>query len=217
MDEQALGLVLRTYPLTETSLIVHWLTEDAGRISTVAKGARRPNSPFRGKLDLYFLADFSFRRSRHSDLHLLKEVRLRETHPALRENIEYLAQAAYVVRLLEMCTESETPLPAYFQLLTRWLSWITQRPPWPVAVLVFELELLKELGLAPNVAESPLTTAGRQWLAALANPDWTTLEARSTTGAPWPELARFLGNGLMNHLGRLPKGRPTAGEESPHW
>jgi len=49
MDERAQGLVLRVYPLTETSLIVRWLTRELGRISTVAKGARRPKSPFRGK------------------------------------------------------------------------------------------------------------------------------------------------------------------------
>ena len=40
MDERARGLVLRVYPLTETSLIVNWLTEEFGRLSTVAKGAR---------------------------------------------------------------------------------------------------------------------------------------------------------------------------------
>ena len=46
--ERATGLVLRTRPLTETSLIVLWLTREAGRLATVAKGARRPKSPFRG-------------------------------------------------------------------------------------------------------------------------------------------------------------------------
>ena len=46
MIESATGMILRTRPLTETSLIVHWLTPDFGRIATVAKGARRPKSPF---------------------------------------------------------------------------------------------------------------------------------------------------------------------------
>ena len=41
MIQNATGLILRTRPLTETSLIVHWLTPDFGRIATVAKGARR--------------------------------------------------------------------------------------------------------------------------------------------------------------------------------
>ena len=80
MIETAAGLVLRTRPLTETSLIVHWLTPGLGRLATVAKGARRAKSPFRGKLDLFYLADFSFSRSRRSELHTLREVSLRETH-----------------------------------------------------------------------------------------------------------------------------------------
>ena len=64
MVETATGLVLRTRPLTETSLIVQWLTPNLGRLATVAKGGRRPKSPFRGKVDLFYLADFSFARSR---------------------------------------------------------------------------------------------------------------------------------------------------------
>ena len=84
MVERSQGLILRTRPLTETSLIVHWLTPDFGRIATVAKGARRSSSPFRGKLDLFYLADLSFSRSRRSELHTLREVVLRKTHSALR-------------------------------------------------------------------------------------------------------------------------------------
>src|SRR5436190_23742686 len=60
MVERTQGLILRTRPLSGVSLIVQWLTPDAGRIATVAKGARRSNSPFRGKLDLFYLAYFSF-------------------------------------------------------------------------------------------------------------------------------------------------------------
>ncbi len=45
MDERATGLIVRTRPLTETSLIVHWLTSDLGRNATVAKGVRRQKSP----------------------------------------------------------------------------------------------------------------------------------------------------------------------------
>src|SRR6184192_3152717 len=108
MIETTRGLVLRTRPLTETSLIVHWLTTDLGRISTVAKGARRPKSPFRGKLDLFYEADFSFQRSRRSELHALHEVSLRETHAPLRTELGYLQQASYCAALIEQVTERET-------------------------------------------------------------------------------------------------------------
>src|SRR5258706_14789866 len=106
MIESATGLVLRIRPLTETSLIVHWLTPTLGRLATVAKGARRPKSPFRGRLDLFYLADFSFSRSRSSELHNLREVAIREAHSFLRQDIAYLRQAAYCVNLIEQATET---------------------------------------------------------------------------------------------------------------
>src|SRR3989449_9364393 len=109
MVERTQGLILRTRPLTETSLIVQWLTPDAGRIATVAKGAHRLNSPFRGKLDLFYLAEISFARSRRSELHTLQEVVLCDTHATLRQNLTYLQQASYCAALIEQTTETETP------------------------------------------------------------------------------------------------------------
>src|SRR5690348_13402089 len=108
MIQSATGLILRTRHLTETSLIVHWLTPDFGRIATVAQGARRPKSPFLGKLDLFYVADFSFSRSRRSDLHRLREVGLRELHAALRQNLATLRQATYATAFIEQATETET-------------------------------------------------------------------------------------------------------------
>src|SRR3954453_10983479 len=115
MTERTIGIILRTRSLTETSLIVNWLTPDLGRLSTVAKGARRPKSPFRGKLDLFYEADFSFARSRKSDLHTLREVMLRDIHSALRENLGWIQQASYFATLVEQTTETETPLPKVFE------------------------------------------------------------------------------------------------------
>src|SRR3974377_16958 len=105
MIESATGLILRTCPLTETSLIVRWLTPDFGRLATVANGPRRSKSPFAGKLDLFYLAVFSFSRSRRSELHNLREVSLREMHRALRLEIGYLDQASYCAALVEQTTE----------------------------------------------------------------------------------------------------------------
>src|SRR5437762_8559475 len=128
MVERTQGLILRTRPLTETSLIVNWLTPDCGRIATVAKGARRANSAFRGKLDLFYLAELRFSRSRRSQLHTLREVALRETHRALRQELAYLQQASYCAALVEQTTETETPLPAVFDLMTALLAHLPRQP-----------------------------------------------------------------------------------------
>ena len=128
MIETAAGLVLRTRLLTETSLIIHWLTPTLGRLATVAKGARRANSPFRGKLDLFYLADFSFSRSRRSELHTLREVSLRQTHSGLREDLGLLQQACYCAALVEQATEMETPLADVFELVIGLLGRLLAQP-----------------------------------------------------------------------------------------
>ncbi len=65
--EKSLGIIIRLTKLTETSLIVHWCTQDEGLIKTVAKGGRRPKSPFAGKLDLFFGSELNWVRSRKSE------------------------------------------------------------------------------------------------------------------------------------------------------
>ncbi|PYJ06256.1 MAG: DNA repair protein RecO, partial [Verrucomicrobia bacterium] len=162
MDERDCGLILRLFPLTESSLIVHWLTPTLGRIATVAKGARRPKSPFRGKLDLFYLADMSLIRSRRSDLHTLREVSLRETHSALRHDLAYLRQASYCAALVELTTETETPLPAIFDLMRCFLEALPKGPAQPQTLFAFELKLLAELGLKPDLEKGKLAPGTRQ-------------------------------------------------------
>src|SRR5579872_1861426 len=139
MIETSPGLILRTRPLTDTSLIVHWLTPEFGRLATVAKGARRPKSPFAGKLDLFYLADFSFQRSRRSELHALREVSLKETHAAIRQELEYVQQASYCAALIEQTTEMDTPIPEIFSLMAGLLKNLTKQPPLPQTVFAFEI------------------------------------------------------------------------------
>ncbi len=208
MIESASGLILRTRPLTETSLIVNWLTPDHGRISTVAKGAHRPKSPYAGKLDLFYRADFTFTRSKRSELHTLREVSLQETHPALRTELGYLQQAAYCAGLIEQATERETPLPAIFQLLRDLLEHLSHQPPQVQTIFAFELKLLHELGLAPDFAESKLTPGARRIAEALTSGDWPACARLKLSEAQTAELRHYLHGFLIFHLGHLPKGRP---------
>jgi DNA repair protein RecO (recombination protein O) len=210
MTQNATGLILRTRPLTETSLIVHWLTPDFGRIATVAKGARRPKSPFLGKLDLFYETDFSFSRSRHSDLHILREVGLRELHGAIREDILKLRQAAYAAAFIEQATETETPLPAVFELLRGFLDCLCQQRPTAQLVFAFELKLLRDLGLNPDLRKTNLTAGAKQIVRAFLKNGWQACLRLKLASAQTAELRQFLHGFLIFHLGRLPKGRAAA-------
>jgi DNA repair protein RecO (recombination protein O) len=210
MIQTATGLVLRTRPLTETSLIVHWLTPDFGRIATVAKGARRSKSPFAGKLDLFYAADFSFTRSRSSDLHHLREVKLDQTHGAIRADIFKLQQAAYAVNFIEQATETETPLPAVYDLMREFLGHLCREKDAPQLVLALELKLLRELGLEPDLAETHLAAGTKKIAGILAEENWAAGLRLKLTVPQKIELRQFLHGFLIFHLERLPKGRAAA-------
>jgi DNA repair protein RecO (recombination protein O) len=210
MIETATGLVLRTYPLTETSLIVHWLTPAFGRLATVAKGARKAKSVFQGKLDLFFLADFSFSRSRRSELHTLREVTVRNTHRALRQDLVHLQQVAYCSAFIELTTETDTPLPDIFELLRGMLEHICSSEAQPQTVFAFEIKLLNELGLEPNLAGTNLTEGSKAVVRMLAQADWPVILSLRLSSSQQRELNQFLHGFIIYHLGRLPRGRAAA-------
>lgn len=210
MIESATGIVLRIRPLTETSLIVHWLTPEWGRIATVARGARRPKSPFAGKLDLFYEADFSFSRSRRSELHPLREVSLRELHPGLRADLGWLRQASYAVALIEQTTETETPLPATHALLGGLLGVLPTHAPQPRTIFALELKLLNELGLRPDLERGRLSTGAKHLVARLLEEDWNALARLTATAAEAREIRQFLHGFLIFHLGKIPPARNAA-------
>lgn len=215
MDERTTGLILRTRPLTETSLIVHWLTADAGRIATVARGARRPKSPFRGKLDLFFQADLAFVRARRSDLHALKEIALRETHSGIRRDLDLLHQAAYAAALIEQTTEQDTPLPEIYELATEFLRHLVTQPWRAESVLWFELKLLTALGSQPDPTNAAVSKRTRELMHQVYAASWAETFALAPDPGQIKELIRFLHGFLIYHFDRLPKSRAAALKHDP--
>lgn len=145
--EKSLGIIIRLTRLTETSLIVHWCTQSEGIVKTVAKGARRPKSPFAGKLDLFFESDLSWVRSRKSELHTLREVAVIDYRESLRKRYVDTVSASYFVDLLASVVESDHPVPELYDLLRRGLNYLSDHGADQRGVLHFENELAKLLGV----------------------------------------------------------------------
>lgn len=190
MDERATGIIVRTRPLTETSLIVNWLTLEAGRVSTVAKGARKPKSPFAGKLDLYYEAEFTFARSARTTLHNLREVSLKRTRADLRNDVERLMAAAKATRRLEKSTEEDTPIPELFELFRDFLNELATGPFEPSLEIAFEIKLLNALGLDPQI--SGLNPGEARVLDQLRSLDWPDLRRVRLSPAQSSAISAFL-------------------------
>lgn len=146
--EKARGMIIRLTKLTETSLIVHWCTQDHGLVKTVAKGARKAKSPFYGKLDLFFEAELVWVRSRKSELHTLREVAVINYREPLRKKYVDTVVAAYFGELLADLVELEHPVPELYDLLQRGLTYVAEEGADMRAVLHYEHEMARLLGVA---------------------------------------------------------------------
>ena len=144
---KTIGTIIGRIPLTETSLIVKWCTADRGIIKTVAKGARRPKSPFAGKLDLFYQSEIEVHPARSGDLHILKDLASIKTRFGLRRSYLETLGASYFVKLIERVAEPETPIPELDDLLNRGLDYLDQTDIDLRAMLHFEKQLVGFLGI----------------------------------------------------------------------
>ena len=161
--ETTSAILLRKTKLTETSLIVTWLTAEHGLMKTVAKGARRPKSPFAGRLDLFFTCEIAVARSLRSDLHALREAAVRDSREGLRSSYNRTRTAAYFVELIELTTEADQPAAEAFDLLRRAFDYLAANEPSRRAVLHFENQLARILGVLGenNAHVEPATAIAR--------------------------------------------------------
>ncbi|MEM7386777.1 MAG: DNA repair protein RecO [Verrucomicrobiota bacterium] len=145
--ERARATLIRRYPFSETSLLIHWCSREHGLIKTMARGGARPKSPFRGKLDLFFEAEIQFVRSRRSDLHTLRDCDVVKPRLPLRQSYSRTLASAYFIELLELVAEKETPIEPLHDLLDRALDHLSKSDVSLRALLFFEKEVAGYLGL----------------------------------------------------------------------
>ncbi|MDA8744983.1 DNA repair protein RecO [Rubripirellula amarantea] len=158
--EQSTAIVLRTVEFSETSLIVSLLTRDFGRISAIAKGARRPKGPFEGALDLLAVCRIVVLRKQSDTLDLLTEAKLHRRFRGGERSLERLYAGYYVAEMLRLLTDDHDPHPDVYDLTIRTLGQIDGTGNPTLALLRFDLEILRMLGHSPGTDRC--TDCGRE-------------------------------------------------------
>ncbi len=145
--EKSRGIIIRLTKFSETSVIVHWCTMEHGLIKTVAKGARRSNSAFSGKLDLFFQAELNWVKSRKGELHTLREVAVSQYRENLRKRYLDTLLASYFGELLAHVAELDHPMLELFDLLERGLNYLEKEGGDKRGFLHYEREMARLLGV----------------------------------------------------------------------
>ncbi len=148
-SEQTDAILLRLVEFSETSLIVTLYTRDLGRISAIAKGARRAKSAFEGALDLLSICRIVVICKASDTLDILTEAKLQRRFRAAERGLTRLYCGFYVAELLRLWTDDGCPNPELYQLSLDTIERIDGDADPLSAVLFFELQGLRLLGNAP--------------------------------------------------------------------
>jgi DNA repair protein RecO (recombination protein O) len=156
--------VLHTYPFKETSLVVELFTRDFGRVSAVAKGARRPRSAMRGMLQSFqpLLGAWSGKLE-------LKTLHSLEWYAGLLMlQGEALMCGFYLNELLLRLLPREDAHEALFDEYTQTLKLLSLAPDDSANILRrFELLLLQSLGyavpLTHNIRDEAVTAEAQYY------------------------------------------------------
>ncbi len=145
VDQQAqqAAFVLHFRPYRETSLLVDLFTLNEGRISVVARGARRPGSQLRHTLQPFTLLSVRYRGQQE-----LKTLLSAETAQAVQMlNGKSLLCGLYVNELLERLLHTAAAFPELFVYYQYLLNELRTGVDLEAGLRVFEHQLLKELGV----------------------------------------------------------------------
>ncbi len=149
------ALVLRAIDFGESDRIVSLLTPDRGRITAIAKGAKRSQRRFPGTLDLFNLLHVQIAPNRRANAMLrLEHSKLSSAFQSLREHPGRYAMACYLVELLDrLAPEGGAPedLQRLYSFAVEALQIISEREPDARLRVLLELRALSAMGLRPEL------------------------------------------------------------------
>tara|TARA_R110002072_G_scaffold241027_12_gene399803 strand:- start:18168 stop:18911 length:744 start_codon:yes stop_codon:yes gene_type:complete len=203
----AQAIVLRRRDFRETSRIVTCITREHGKVTGLAKGAHRPDSPLLGRIDFLNELTASFSPDR-GGLRILVRAKLTRERRALRTPQRFLA-AGHIAWLVDVASLEGRADPELFDLLLGGLNLLERCPlaTIPQVVLGLELRHLEAVGALPD-----FDTCGECGVAlrdqAFRQEDTMGLACRQHAGLPrYPVL-----NAAMELLRTL---RATSGRDWP--
>lgn len=159
--------MLRQRPLGESDRVIHLFSRERGKLHAVAKGARKPQSKFGGRLDLFRGVELTLHPGR--SLNIITAVKTLAA-PEWGRLIEpdVFAFLSYAAEVVDGLCEPDLPVPELYELLRDVREAAARGAAVERLMPVFDIGALKALGLSPELdacarCGSPL---GRRPLAA---------------------------------------------------
>jgi DNA repair protein RecO (recombination protein O) len=146
------AIVLRAVNYGEADRVVTLFGRTTGRVSALARGARKSQRRFAGGLGLGSVGEVSVRERSGAELLTLESFDVTASHPTFGTDVARMAHAAYVAELVsKLCAPRQVEVSVY-DWLARFLELLDGEGATAERLRVFELGLLGRLGFGPMVA-----------------------------------------------------------------
>ena len=144
------AVVIGSFALGESDRVVTFFSREYGKVRGVARASRRPRSRFMGALELFTVGELVFFDTGRSDLLRIDHFDVVRPLARLREDLERLGHASWIVECVTKLTEERDPHAALYGLLTRGLRTMETTPAGRVA-LAFVARCLDVTGHRPRL------------------------------------------------------------------
>ena len=147
------AILIRRVDYGDFDLILSFLTRDKGKISVIAKSAKRSKKRFGGILELFNPLDIVVSPGRGSGLSILKEASLIHPLDGIGTDILKTAYASYWAELVNTWVEEGRKQPDTFDLLAYVLRELDSGDvSEEVLSIIFQMRFLSLSGLCPNLS-----------------------------------------------------------------
>lgn len=149
MLEKMEGIVIKTQDYSETHKIVTIFTNKLGKITAIARGAKKPKSRMAAVTQPFILGEFFIYVS--SGLSTIQQGEIVNSYRFIREDIIKTAYTAFIAELTDKLVDSKSPDIYLYNQLNQTLDWISNHEDAEVPILMYELKLFTKGGFAPTV------------------------------------------------------------------
>jgi DNA repair protein RecO (recombination protein O) len=151
--EKIEAIVMRSYPLGDTSRVVHLLSAERGRVHVVAKGVRGPRNRFGAALEPFTRIGAVVYYRAERDLQFLNQAEILARRAVLANSLKRFAYGSAVIELLDQALAGEEPAKELFALVDTALSELERVPEEALraAFMAYIARLVSLLGYRPEL------------------------------------------------------------------
>ncbi len=146
------AILLRRIDFGDYDLVLTFFTLNTGKVSIIAKSAKKSAKRFSGILELFSALDIVFSSGRRKGLPILTEATLKQPFSKIRSNIKKTAYASYWAELINEWMENNQKQAQLYHLFFHALEGLDlDRISEETLSILFQMRFMTIAGLRPNL------------------------------------------------------------------